>query len=99
MTASVQRHPTARAYALLSIGAALITIGLKFWAYRLTHSVGLLSDALESIVNLVAANIVWTGINLLRETGLGLLDTAIPKAMMFVKRSNRRSNRPYPAVT
>jgi cation diffusion facilitator family transporter len=29
---------------------------------------------------LVAANIVWTGINLLRETGLGLLDTAIPEA-------------------
>jgi cation diffusion facilitator family transporter len=55
MTASVQRHPTARAYALLSIGAALITIALKFWAYQLTHSIGLLSDALESIVNLVAA--------------------------------------------
>jgi cation diffusion facilitator family transporter len=29
---------------------------------------------------LVAANIVWTGVNLLRETGFGLLDTAIPKA-------------------
>jgi cation diffusion facilitator family transporter len=55
MTASLQRHPTARAYAALSIGAAILTIGLKFAAYRFTHSVGLLSDALESIVNLVAA--------------------------------------------
>jgi cation diffusion facilitator family transporter len=55
MTAPVQRRPTARAYAALSIGAALLTIGLKFAAYRLTNSVGLLSDALESIVNLVAA--------------------------------------------
>jgi cation diffusion facilitator family transporter len=55
MTVSIQRHPSARAYAALSIGAALLTIALKFSAYRLTNSVGLLSDALESIVNLVAA--------------------------------------------
>lgn len=55
MISSPQRHPTARIYAALSIGAALLTIGLKFTAYRLTNSVGLLSDALESIVNLVAA--------------------------------------------
>jgi cation diffusion facilitator family transporter len=39
----------------LSIAAALITMGLKFAAYWITGSVGLLSDALESIVNLVAA--------------------------------------------
>jgi cation diffusion facilitator family transporter len=55
MTASIKRYPSARAYAALSIGAALLTIALKFAAYRLTNSVGLLSDALESIVNLVAA--------------------------------------------
>ena len=42
-------------YAWLSIGAALVTIGLKSAAYALTGSVGLLSDALESGVNLVAA--------------------------------------------
>jgi cation diffusion facilitator family transporter len=42
-------------YALLSIGAALITIVLKTIAYLLTDSVGLLSDAMESIVNLVGA--------------------------------------------
>jgi cation diffusion facilitator family transporter len=42
-------------YAWLSIAAALITIGLKGGAYALTGSVGLLSDAMESLVNLVAA--------------------------------------------
>jgi cation diffusion facilitator family transporter len=42
-------------YAWMSIGAAVITIALKSSAYVLTGSVGLLSDALESIVNLVAA--------------------------------------------
>ncbi|MBI5351661.1 MAG: cation transporter [Chloroflexi bacterium] len=42
-------------YAWLSIGAACITIALKTIAYLLTGSVGLLSDAMESIVNLVSA--------------------------------------------
>jgi len=42
-------------FAWLSIAAALLTIGLKSGAYWLTGSVGLLSDALESLVNLVAA--------------------------------------------
>jgi cation diffusion facilitator family transporter len=42
-------------YAWLSIAAALATIGLKTLAWWLTGSVGLLSDALESTVNLAAA--------------------------------------------
>lgn len=42
-------------YAWLSIAAALATIGLKTLAWWLTGSVGLLSDALESLVNLAAA--------------------------------------------
>jgi cation diffusion facilitator family transporter len=42
-------------FAWLSIAAALATIALKTLAWRLTGSVGLLSDALESLVNLVAA--------------------------------------------
>lgn len=46
---------SARSYALLSIGAAVLTIALKFGAYLMTGSVGLLSDALESGVNLVTA--------------------------------------------
>lgn len=39
----------------LSIAAAIATITLKTVAYLLTGSVGLLSDAAESVVNLVAA--------------------------------------------
>ena len=42
-------------FAWLSIGAACVTIALKAGAYMVTGSVGLLSDALESIVNLIAA--------------------------------------------
>jgi cation diffusion facilitator family transporter len=45
----------ARPYAVLSIAAAVFTIGLKLGAYFLTGSVGLFSDAAESVVNLVAA--------------------------------------------
>lgn len=44
-----------RGLVLLSVLAALATIGLKTTAYLLTGSVGLLSDALESGVNLFAA--------------------------------------------
>jgi cation diffusion facilitator family transporter len=43
------------AFAWLSIAAATLIICLKSIAYWLTGSVGLLSDALESVVNLVAA--------------------------------------------
>jgi cation diffusion facilitator family transporter len=42
-------------FAGLSIAAAVVTIALKLAAWLLTGSVGLLSDALESLVNLVAA--------------------------------------------
>lgn len=42
-------------FAWLSIAAAVLTIGLKAVAYKLTSSVGLLSDALESFVNLAGA--------------------------------------------
>jgi len=42
-------------FAWVSIAAAVVTIILKATAYYITGSVGLLSDALESIVNLVAA--------------------------------------------
>lgn len=54
------KSQSARFYAILSIGVALLNIVLKFGAYQLTGSVGLLSDALESCVNLVAAIVaVW----------------------------------------
>lgn len=49
LPASLQR------YAWMSVAAALATIGLKTWAWQLTGSVGMLSDALESLINLAAA--------------------------------------------
>lgn len=48
-----RRHLTR--YAWLSISAALLTMGIKATGYIVTQSVGLLSDALESGVNLAAA--------------------------------------------
>jgi len=53
------KSKSARFYAALSIGAALLTIILKFGAYLLTGSVGLLSDAAESVVNLIAAFVAF----------------------------------------
>jgi cation diffusion facilitator family transporter len=48
--------PTSLArFAWLSIATAIATIALKGVAYAMTGSVGLLSDAMESLVNLVAA--------------------------------------------
>src|SRR5207253_4703555 len=48
-------QPQPRYPILLSILAAILTLALKFTAYWLTGSVGLLSDAAESVVNLLAA--------------------------------------------
>ena len=51
-------------YAWLSLAAALATIGLKTSAYLLTGSVGLLSDALESLVNLAGAIMALVVLNI-----------------------------------
>ena len=48
----MQNRASLTRFAWLSIAAALATIALKSGAYLLTGSVGLLSDALESLVNL-----------------------------------------------
>lgn len=50
----MQRNSLSR-FAWLSILAAILTIALKASAYFYTGSVGLLSDALESVINLIAA--------------------------------------------
>lgn len=49
------KPPSLQRFAWLSIGAAITTILLKTLAWQLTDSVGLLSDALESGVNLAGA--------------------------------------------
>jgi cation diffusion facilitator family transporter len=51
-------------YAWLSIAAAIATICLKGVAYWLTGSVGLLSDAVESLVNLAGALVALTMIKI-----------------------------------
>jgi len=51
-------------FAWMSIAAALLTISLKATAYFLTGSVGLLSDALESLVNLASAIVALIALNL-----------------------------------
>jgi cation diffusion facilitator family transporter len=51
----LKNRASLKRFAWLSIGAAVITIALKAGAYFLTGSVGLLSDALESFVNLAGA--------------------------------------------
>ena len=51
----MQNRASLTKFAWLSIAAALATITLKTGAYLLTDSVGLLSDAIESLVNLAGA--------------------------------------------
>jgi len=51
----MQQRASLTKFAWLSIGAAVATISLKSGAYWLTGSVGLLSDAIESFVNLAGA--------------------------------------------
>ena len=55
MTSDTTNRSSLTRFAWLSIAAAILTIALKAIAYLLTGSVGLLSDALESVVNLVGA--------------------------------------------
>jgi cation diffusion facilitator family transporter len=50
----------------LSVVAALATIGLKTWAWGVTGSVGLLSDAMESLVNLASALFALLMVNIAR---------------------------------
>ncbi|NDV19559.1 cation diffusion facilitator family transporter [Pseudodesulfovibrio sp. JC047] len=51
-------------YAIYSIGASILTLALKFGAWAMTDSVGLLSDATESVVNLTAGVLALTAITI-----------------------------------
>src|SRR5437899_11344627 len=53
-----------RFYIVLSVVVALTTTTVKFIGYFLTGSVGLFSDAAESVVNLVAALVALWAITL-----------------------------------
>lgn len=48
-------------FGLLSLVVSVVLVVLKFWAWRLTHSQVVLSDALESIVNIVTSGVaLWS---------------------------------------
>jgi cation diffusion facilitator family transporter len=53
-----------RILALGSIAVGIVVLGLKFMAYWLTGSVALLSDAIESIVNIVTAVAAFLAVRL-----------------------------------
>ena len=55
---------TVRSLAAASIAVAFLVMGMKFVAWYVTGSVALLSDALESIVNVIAASVAWYAIRL-----------------------------------
>ncbi len=49
-------------FAIVSLGVALIVLALKTVAWWVTGSVALLSDALESIINVVVAGAAWVAL-------------------------------------
>lgn len=55
MRSAIAQYPTPQRLMLVSVAVAIATIVLKTLAWQLTGSVGLLSDALESLVNLASA--------------------------------------------
>ena len=53
----------ARRLALASIGVAALVLALKLVAWRVTGSVALFSDAIETVVNVLAAGVTWWAID------------------------------------
>src|SRR5439155_3058894 len=62
------RHLFADVWTTLGVLIGVLLVAVTGW---------LILDPIVAL--LVAANIIWTGARLLHETGLGLLDTALPK--------------------
>ncbi len=57
-------YTNAKIIALCSIGVAFAVMAIKYWAYLTTGSVAFYSDALESIVNVIAAIIALAAITI-----------------------------------
>lgn len=51
-------------FAYLSLVAALLTLGLKFSAFFWTNSISLLSDALETVINLISSIILIVSLSI-----------------------------------
>jgi divalent metal cation (Fe/Co/Zn/Cd) transporter len=67
-------------FAWLSIAAAIVIIALKGAAYWITGSVALLSDALESVINLVAACVALVVLGIVARPWRGRRTKSIPTA-------------------
>lgn len=70
-------------YAWLSVATGVIVFGLKLAAYWLTDSVGLLSDALESTVNIVAAVVALVALKAASRPGNRRMHFGLSKAEYF----------------
>lgn len=64
MQADLTDTDTPVRYAWYSVAASLLTLGMKFGAWAMTDSVGLLSDAAESFINLAAGLMALTAITI-----------------------------------
>lgn len=60
----MQKNQILKKIAFFSIPIAIIIFLLKYWAYLMTGSVALYSDALESLVNILSAVLVWWSIHI-----------------------------------
>ncbi|EJF89222.1 cation diffusion facilitator family transporter [Bartonella tamiae] len=60
----MDRKSWVKRLAILTIPVSIIVFALKYLAYHVTGSVALYSDALESIVNVIAAFAAWWAINI-----------------------------------
>ena len=83
MTPTQSSRPNLTRFAWLSIAAAVVTILLKFSAYLITGSVGLLSDALESVVNLAAALVALYALKLIQRPADEKFNFGFSKAEYF----------------
>ncbi len=76
-------QPDLSRYAWLSIATGVVVFGLKLLAYFLTGSIGLLSDALESTVNIVAAFVALVALKAAAKPGDERHNFGLSKAEYF----------------
>jgi cation diffusion facilitator family transporter len=71
------------AVAAASLAVGLIVLGIKFFAWRLTGSIALYSDALESIVNVVTALVALVAVRFAQKPADAALPYGYHKAEYF----------------
>ena len=76
-------QPDLSRYAWLSIATGIVVFGLKLLAYFLTGSIGLMSDAMESTVNIVAAFVALVALKAASKPGDERHNFGLSKAEYF----------------